>query len=154
MKQLLDTTEFFSLSRGLLMDPRASSLTAFVMGVEGNGAGDEWRMITLNFKRLLQRKCEGEGKRERGLEFSLRISCSLSLQAYHQTISSGWSTSRKIPVSLATETPTTLPNLRPCKLSSVSCSSCLISFPPVAITNRDTSTSRFLTSVVIAPLMT
>ncbi|CAI7994086.1 Sortilin [Geodia barretti] len=57
VKQLLDTTEFFSLSRGLLMDPRASSLTAFMMGVEGNETGDEWRMITLNFKRLLQRKC-------------------------------------------------------------------------------------------------
>ena len=57
VKQVLDTTHAFSLSRGLLMDPRASSLTAFVMGVEGEGAGDEWRMITLNFKRLLQRKC-------------------------------------------------------------------------------------------------
>ena len=58
MKKLLDTTQAFSLGRGLLMDPRASSLTAFVMGVEGVGADDEWRMITLNFKRLLQRKCE------------------------------------------------------------------------------------------------
>ena len=58
MKQLLDSTNVFSLSRGLLMDPRASSLTAFVMGVEGEGVDDEWRMITLNFKSLLQRKCE------------------------------------------------------------------------------------------------
>lgn len=57
MKQLLDTTPAFSLSRGLLMDPRASSLTAFVMGVEGEGVSDEWRMVTLNFGRLLQRKC-------------------------------------------------------------------------------------------------
>ena len=61
VKQLLDTTQAFSLSRGLLMDPRASSLTAFVMGVEGEGVSDEWRMITLNFKGLLQRKCECVG---------------------------------------------------------------------------------------------
>ena len=40
------------------MDPRASSLTGFVMGVEGVGKDDEWRMITLNFGRLLQRKCK------------------------------------------------------------------------------------------------
>ena len=118
VKQLLDTTEFFSLSRGLLMDPRASSLTAFMMGVEGNETGDEWRMITLNFKRLLQRKCEGGG--EERLGFCLRISCSLSLQAHRQTIRSGWSTSIKMPVPLATETPTTLPNLCPCELSSAS----------------------------------
>jgi sortilin len=57
VQQLLDSTNAFSLSRGLLMDPRASSLTAFVMGVEGDDETDEWRMITLNFKSLLQRKC-------------------------------------------------------------------------------------------------
>ena len=57
MKQLLDTTKHFTMGRGLLMDPRAASLTAFVMGVEGDDKNDEWRMITLNFKGLLQRKC-------------------------------------------------------------------------------------------------
>ena len=42
------------------MDPAAASLYAFVMGVEGTGKEDEWRLITLNFASLLNRKCEWE----------------------------------------------------------------------------------------------
>ena len=48
----------FSLTRGLLMDPNAASRFAFVMGVEGVGSSDTWRMISLNFGTLLRTKCE------------------------------------------------------------------------------------------------
>ncbi len=40
------------------MDPSAASLFAFVMGVEGEGQDDEWRMITVNFGSLLSRECQ------------------------------------------------------------------------------------------------
>ncbi len=48
----------FQLSRGLLFDPSAASLLGFVMGVEGTGEDDEWRVITLDFLSLLNRPCE------------------------------------------------------------------------------------------------
>jgi hypothetical protein len=53
----LDTTNVFQLSRGLLIDPSAGSLYAFVMGVEGTGEKDEWKVIALNFGSLLHRQC-------------------------------------------------------------------------------------------------
>ena len=56
VKEQLDSTNAF-LARGLVIDPSAASLYAFVMGVEGTGVSDEWRMITINFKSLLGRKC-------------------------------------------------------------------------------------------------
>lgn len=40
------------------MDPSAASRFAFVMGVEGVGSSDTWRMISLNFGTLLRTKCE------------------------------------------------------------------------------------------------
>lgn len=40
------------------MDPNAASRFAFVMGVEGVGSSDTWRMISLNFGTLLRTKCE------------------------------------------------------------------------------------------------
>ena len=40
------------------MDPSAASLYAFVMGVEGTDADDEWRMITVNFGSLFARACK------------------------------------------------------------------------------------------------
>ena len=48
----------FQLSRGLLFDPSAASLLGYVMGVEGTGQDDEWRVVTLNFLSLLKRPCE------------------------------------------------------------------------------------------------
>lgn len=47
----------FQLTRGLLVDPSAGSLYAFVMGVEGTGDKDEWKIIALNFGSLLKRQC-------------------------------------------------------------------------------------------------
>ena len=58
VRQQLDSTSVFSLTRGLLMDPNAASRFAFVMGVEGVGSSDTWRMISLNFGTLLRTKCE------------------------------------------------------------------------------------------------
>ena len=40
------------------MDPSAASQFAFVMGVEGVGNSDAWKMISLNFGTLLKTKCE------------------------------------------------------------------------------------------------
>lgn len=39
------------------MDPSAGSLYAFVMGVEGTGEKDEWKVIAINFRSLLHRQC-------------------------------------------------------------------------------------------------
>lgn len=57
-EQEFDTSSYFSLSRGLLIDPSAASLFAFVMGVEGVGEDDQWRIIVLNFGSLLRRQCQ------------------------------------------------------------------------------------------------
>ena len=57
LQRTLDTTNVFQLSRGLLVDPSAGSLYAFVMGVEGTGEKDEWKVIALNFRSLLHRQC-------------------------------------------------------------------------------------------------
>ena len=57
LQQTLDTTNVFQLTRGLLIDPSAGSLYAFVMGVEGTGVEDEWKVIALNFGSLLTRRC-------------------------------------------------------------------------------------------------
>jgi len=54
----VDTTGVFQLNRGLVFDPSAASLYGFLMGVEGAGQDDEWRIITLNFKSLLSGPCE------------------------------------------------------------------------------------------------
>ena len=54
----MDVTGIFQLSRGLLFDPSAASLLGFVMGVEGTGEEDEWRIVTLNFRSLLKRPCK------------------------------------------------------------------------------------------------
>lgn len=40
------------------MDPSAASLYAFVLGVEGLGEDDMWRMVTINFGSLLDSKCK------------------------------------------------------------------------------------------------
>lgn len=58
MQRRVDTTKMFQLSRGLLFDPSAASLLGYVMGVEGTGKDDEWRVITLNFFSLLKRPCK------------------------------------------------------------------------------------------------
>ncbi len=58
MHRTMDTTGVFHLSRGLLFDPSAASLLGYVMGVEGTGMDDEWRVVTLNFLSLLKRPCE------------------------------------------------------------------------------------------------
>lgn len=58
MQRTVDTTGVFQLSRGLLFDPSAASLLGYVMGVEGTGQDDEWRVVTLNFLSLLKRACE------------------------------------------------------------------------------------------------
>lgn len=73
VKQQLDSTSVFSLTRGLLMDPSAASRFAFVMGVEGVGSSDTWRMISLNFGTLLRTKCE------------LSLVCVSVLQPEHHT---------------------------------------------------------------------
>lgn len=57
-QKTVDTTKVFRMNRGLLFDPSAASLLGFLMGVEGTGQDDEWRIITLNFKSLLTRRCE------------------------------------------------------------------------------------------------
>lgn len=57
VSRTVDTTGVFQLSRGLLFDPSAASLLGFVMGVEGTGEDDEWRVITLDFLSLLKRPC-------------------------------------------------------------------------------------------------
>lgn len=57
LRQTIDTTNVFQLTRGLLIDPSAGSLYAFVMGVEGTGDEDEWKVIALNFGSLLTRQC-------------------------------------------------------------------------------------------------
>ena len=56
-KKLFDSTTQFT-TRGILIDPSAASLFGFVMGVEGMGSTDEWRINTVNFQSLLQRPCE------------------------------------------------------------------------------------------------
>jgi hypothetical protein len=58
VQRTIDTTGVFQLSRGLLFDPSAASLLGYVMGVEGTGADDEWRVVTLNFLSLLKRSCK------------------------------------------------------------------------------------------------
>ena len=58
MQRTVDTTGVFRLSRGLLFDPSAASLLGYIMGVEGTGQQDEWRVVTLNFLSLLKRPCE------------------------------------------------------------------------------------------------
>ena len=57
IQQTIDTSSVFQLTRGLLIDPSAGSLFAFVMGVEGTGDDDEWKIIAINFGSLLQRQC-------------------------------------------------------------------------------------------------
>ena len=57
VSRTVDTTGVFQLSRGLLFDPSAASLMGYVMGVEGTGEDDEWRVITLDFLSLLTRPC-------------------------------------------------------------------------------------------------
>lgn len=57
LQQTLDTTNAFQLTRGLLIDPSAGSFYAFVMGVEGTGDNDEWKVIAINFGSLLKRQC-------------------------------------------------------------------------------------------------
>ena len=57
IQQTIDTTGVFQLTRGLLIDPSAGSLFAFVMGVEGTGEEDEWKVIALNLGSLLKRQC-------------------------------------------------------------------------------------------------
>lgn len=57
MQETFDLTSQFT-TRGILIDPSAASLFGFVMGVEGLGSADEWRLVTLNFKSLLQKPCE------------------------------------------------------------------------------------------------
>lgn len=42
-----------------MVDPSAASLYAFVLGVEGLGEEDMWRMVTINFGSLLNSKCKG-----------------------------------------------------------------------------------------------
>lgn len=58
VERTVDVTGVFQLSRGLLFDPSAASLLGYVMGVEGTGQDDEWRVVTLNFRSLLKRPCE------------------------------------------------------------------------------------------------
>ena len=58
VKRTVDTTGVFNLSRGLLFDPSAASLLGFLMGIEGTGRDDEWRIVTFNFASLLKRTCE------------------------------------------------------------------------------------------------
>ena len=62
VQRTIDTTGVFQLSRGLLFDPSAASLLGYVMGVEGTGEEDEWRVVTLNFLSLLKRPCECENQ--------------------------------------------------------------------------------------------
>ena len=57
VERSVDTTGVFQLNRGLVFDPSAASLYGFLMGVEGTGQDDEWRIITLNFKSLLNTPC-------------------------------------------------------------------------------------------------
>lgn len=58
MERTVDVTGYFQLSRGLLFDPSAASLLGYVMGVQGTGVDDEWRVVTLNFRSLLRRPCK------------------------------------------------------------------------------------------------
>lgn len=58
VQRRVDTTGVFQLNRGLLFDPSAASLLGYLMGVEGTGDDDEWRVITLNFLSLLKRPCK------------------------------------------------------------------------------------------------
>ncbi len=58
VERAVDTTKVFQLNRGLVFDPSAASLYGFLMGVEGTGEDDEWRIITLNFKSLLGVSCK------------------------------------------------------------------------------------------------
>ncbi|XP_064400259.1 sortilin-like [Halichondria panicea] len=55
-KKQFDSTTHFT-TRGILIDPSAASLFGFVMGVEGMGSTDEWRINAVNFQSLLQRPC-------------------------------------------------------------------------------------------------
>ena len=58
-QRVVDTTSVFQLNRGLIFDPSAASLFGFLMGVEGTGPKDEWRVITLDFVSLLKTPCKG-----------------------------------------------------------------------------------------------
>ena len=40
------------------MDPNATSLYAFALGLEGNGEGDAWRLIAINFGSVLTAPCK------------------------------------------------------------------------------------------------
>ena len=57
-KEELDTTGYFSLTKGLLIDPKATSLYAFALGLEGNDDDDQWRLIAINFESILTSPCE------------------------------------------------------------------------------------------------
>lgn len=57
-RELLDSSSVFRQARGLMVDPSAASLYAFVLGVEGLGEDDMWRMVTINFGSLLDSKCQ------------------------------------------------------------------------------------------------
>lgn len=82
-KEQLDTTGYFSLTKGLLMDPKATSLYAFALGLEGNNDDDQWRLIAINFESILVSRCH-EGDYITVTEHSISNTCILGYQAQYK----------------------------------------------------------------------
>ena len=56
----LDTTNYFSVTRGLLMDPEGASMYAFALGLEGTSTDDSWRLVAINFYSVLATPCKSQ----------------------------------------------------------------------------------------------